>query len=121
MGTSFVAARCFPEWRHGMRNHFETLARGGYVARGVVYLLLGGLALTSAVYGGGGAEGSSDALSTILGWPFGRILMGLVAIGLAGYVLWRLAQGLLNAVGQDHGVLDVHIAGLVVMLTEIND
>jgi len=84
-----------------MRNHFETLARGGYMARGVVYLLLGGLALTSAVYGGGGAEGSSDALSTILGWPFGRILMGLVAIGLAGYVLWRLAQGLLNADGVD--------------------
>lgn len=78
-------------------NHFETLARSGYIARGVVYLLLGGLALISAVYGGSDAEGSSDALSTILEWPFGRILMGLVAIGLIGYVLWRLAQGLLNA------------------------
>jgi hypothetical protein len=84
-----------------MNNKFETLARGGYIARGAVYLLLGGLALTSALYGGSDAQGSSDALSTILGWPFGRILMGLVAIGLFGYVLWRLAQGLLNADGVD--------------------
>jgi type IV secretory pathway VirB2 component (pilin) len=82
-----------------MHNKFETLARGGYFARGVVYILLGGLALTSAFYGGSNPQGSSDALSTILGWPFGRILMGLVAIGLFGYVLWRLAQGLLNADG----------------------
>lgn len=82
-----------------MNNKFETLARSGYIARGIVYLLLGGLALTSAIYGGSDAEGSSDALSTILGWPFGRILMGLIAIGLLGYVLWRMAQGFLNADG----------------------
>lgn len=80
-----------------MQNHFETLARLGYAARGLVYILLGGLALTSALWGGSDAEGSSDALSSILDLPFGRILMGIVAIGLFGYVLWRLAQGLLNA------------------------
>ena len=80
-----------------MDNHFETLARGGYVARGVVYILLGGLAVTSAVYGGSDADGSSDALSSLLGLPFGRVLLGLVAIGLFGHILWRLAQGLLNA------------------------
>ena len=84
-----------------MHNKFEALARGGYFARGVVYILLGGLALASAFYGGSDPQGSSDALSTILQWPFGRILMGLVAIGLFGYVLWRLAQGLLNADGVD--------------------
>jgi hypothetical protein len=84
-----------------MHNKFETLARWGYMARGIVYLLLGGLALTSAFYGGSGAEGSSDALSTVLEWPFGRILLGLVAIGLFGYVLWRMAQGFLNADGVD--------------------
>ena len=80
-----------------MHNKFETLARAGYMARGVVYLLLGGLALGSAIWGGADAEGSSDALSSLLGLPFGQLLLGLVAIGLAGYVLWKLAQGLLNA------------------------
>ncbi|WEK03805.1 MAG: DUF1206 domain-containing protein [Candidatus Devosia phytovorans] len=80
-----------------MSNHFETLARLGYAARGVVYLLLGGLALVSAIWGGTAADGSSDALSTLLGLPFGRVLLGLVALGLVGHILWRLAQGLLNA------------------------
>lgn len=84
-----------------MQNKFETLARAGYVARGVVYLLLGGLALASALWGGSDAEGSSDALSSLLALPFGRVLLGLVAIGLFGYVLWKLSQGLLNADDRD--------------------
>lgn len=84
-----------------MHNKFETLARAGYGARGVVYLLLGGLALASAFWGGQQAEGSSDALSSLLGLPFGRALLGLVAVGLFGYVLWKMAQGLLNADDRD--------------------
>lgn len=83
-----------------MSNTFETLARLGYGARGVVYLLLGGLALSSAFWGGSGGEGSSEALSHVLGLPFGRILLGLIALGLFCYVLWKLAQGLLNADGR---------------------
>lgn len=85
-----------------MSNKFETLARAGYAARGVVYVLLGGLALTSA-FAGGQTDDSSDAMSTLLQLPFGRILLGAIAIGLAGHIFWRLAQGLLDAdnVGTD--------------------
>jgi hypothetical protein len=77
-------------------NRLETLARAGYTARGVVYLLLGAFALTSALWGGN-PEDTSGALSGLLGLPFGRVLVGLIALGLLGYVLWKLAQGLLNA------------------------
>ncbi|PXA98471.1 hypothetical protein DMC47_08560 [Nostoc sp. 3335mG] len=81
-----------------MHNKFETLARAGYAARGVVYILLGGLALTSAFGGGGGeSEDSTGALSSLLQLPFGRIVLGVVALGLFGHVAWRLAQGLLDA------------------------
>ena len=80
------------------QNRLETLARAGYSARGVVYLLLGAFALTSAFWGGG-TEDTSGALSGLLDLPFGRILVGLIAFGLLGYVLWKLAQGLLNADG----------------------
>jgi hypothetical protein len=76
-----------------MANRFELLARWGYAARGIVYLVLGALALAGA----GAALSTEDALSTILSQPFGRILLGAVAIGLIGHVLWRLAQGVLNA------------------------
>lgn len=75
----------------------ELLCRGGYVARGIVYVLLGALALTSA-FAGGGKEVSSDGVfATILGEPFGRILLAIIAVGLAGHVVWRLVQAFLNA------------------------
>lgn len=77
-------------------NRFENLARAGYAARGIVYLLLGAFSLTSALWGGN-SEDTSGALSGLLGLPFGRVLVGLIAVGLLGYVLWKLAQGLLNA------------------------
>ncbi|SFV36583.1 protein of unknown function [Devosia crocina] len=87
-----------------MSNHFEILARFGYAARGVVYLLLGGLALASAIWGGSDADGSSDALSSLLDLPFGRVMIGAVALGLLGYVLWKMAQGLLNADNRDDDI-----------------
>ncbi len=77
------------------RNTFEGLARFGYAARGVVYLLLAGVALFSG--GWGGAENSQGALSTLLEQPFGRILLGAMAVGLLGFSAWRMAQGALNA------------------------
>ncbi|WP_239025355.1 DUF1206 domain-containing protein [Rhodoligotrophos defluvii] len=80
-----------------MSNRFEALARWGYAARGVVYLLLGALALSSVFWGGGQKPSSEGAFTTLLGQPFGRILLAAVAIGLVGHVLWRLAVALLNA------------------------
>ncbi|MGV3650313.1 MAG: DUF1206 domain-containing protein, partial [Devosia sp.] len=80
-----------------MSQHFETLARVGYGARGLVYLVLGGLATASAFWGGSQGQDTSSALSQMLSFPFGRILLGLVALGLFAHILWRLAQGLLNA------------------------
>ena len=88
-----------------MHNKFELLARWGYAARGIVYLVLGGLTL----WGVGAAATTEDALSTVLAQPFGRVLLGAVAIGLIGHVLWRLAQGFLNA---DH--VDNDAKGFVV-------
>ncbi len=70
----------------------KTLARLGYVAKGVVYTIIGVLAAQAAFGTGGQTTGSSGALQEIVTQPFGRILLGIVAVGLVGYALWRLVQ-----------------------------
>lgn len=74
---------------------YEWLARLGYAARGLIYLVLGGLAVLSG--GLAGAENSSGALASLLTQPFGRILLAVMAVGFFGFAGWRLAQGLLDA------------------------
>ena len=70
----------------------EWLARAGLVARGVVYGLIGILAIKVAFGAGGETTDQQGALKSIAGQPFGKVLLVLVAIGLAGYALWRLVR-----------------------------
>ena len=68
------------------------LARAGLVARGVVYLIIGVLALKLALGDGGKTTNQQGALKTIADGSFGKLLLILMAIGLAGYALWRLLR-----------------------------
>jgi hypothetical protein len=78
---------------------FEWLAKAGYAARGIVFLLIAALALFS---GFSGAEPESkSAISTLLEQPFGRVWVALIGLGLLGFVAWRLAQSLADSDG--HG------------------
>jgi len=71
---------------------FEWLARAGLVARGVVYGIIGVLAIKLALGDGGKATDQQGALKTIAQQPFGKGLLVAVAIGLAGYALWRIVR-----------------------------
>ena len=73
---------------------FEVLARAGFVARGVIYAVIGILAVKLALGDGGKTTNQSGALKTIAQQPFGQVLLILTAIGLAGYSLWRLFRAL---------------------------
>jgi Domain of Unknown Function (DUF1206) len=75
---------------------FEWLARAGLASRGVVYAVIGVLALKLALGDGGKATNQQGALRTIADRPFGKTLLVLVAIGLAGYALWRLVRAALG-------------------------
>ena len=71
---------------------FEWLSRAGFVARGVVYAIIGVLALKLAFGQGGKLTNQQGALHTVAHQPFGKLLLTLVAIGLGGYFLWRLVR-----------------------------
>jgi hypothetical protein len=72
----------------------ERLARLGYAAKGVVYGIVGLLAAQAAFGAGGRTTDTEGALQEIVRQPFGKVLLGVVAIGLLGYVLWRFVQAI---------------------------
>lgn len=67
------------------------LMRAGYSARGVLYIVVGGLALAAAV-SGGQAEGSKGALAQLRSYPLGIVALWLIAAGLLAYAIWRLVS-----------------------------
>ncbi len=77
---------------------FELTAKLGYAARGIVFLLVAILALFSGI--AGGQPETKTAISTLLQQPLGRVWVGLIGLGLLGFVAWRLAQSIADADGQ---------------------
>jgi hypothetical protein len=75
---------------------FEGLARSGFVARGLVYGIIGLLALKLALGSGGRAANQHGAMKALAAQPFGKVLLLLLAIGLAGYAGWRLTRAALG-------------------------
>lgn len=75
---------------------FEKLARAGFVARGLIYGIIGVLSVKLALGDGGKTTNQQGALRTIAHQPFGKVLLILVAIGLAGYALWRFFRAALG-------------------------
>jgi hypothetical protein len=75
---------------------FEILSRAGFVARGLVYGIIGVLALDLALGQGGKITNQQGALHSIEQHSFGHILLAAVAVGLGGYSLWRLFRAALG-------------------------
>ncbi|MFF4243037.1 DUF1206 domain-containing protein [Streptomyces sp. NPDC001822] len=77
-------------------------ARAGFVARGVIYLLVGILALRIAFSDGGGKQADrGGAIAEIAEKPFGSVLLWALGLALAGMALWRLSEALFGQAGAD--------------------
>ncbi|MFE4217293.1 DUF1206 domain-containing protein [Streptomyces sp. NPDC056844] len=77
-------------------------ARAGFVARGVIYLLVGTLALRIAFSDGGGQQADrGGAIAEIAEKPFGSILLWVLGVALAGMALWRLSEAFFGQAGPD--------------------
>jgi hypothetical protein len=75
---------------------FEWFARAGFIARGLIYGIIGILAVKLALGVGGKTTNQQGALRTIAHQPFGEFLLILVAIALAGYACWRIFRAALG-------------------------
>ncbi|MFG6504220.1 DUF1206 domain-containing protein [Microbacterium sp. P05] len=77
------------------------LARVGFVANGVVHILLGTIVLAVA-FGGGGQPDQAGAFEALASAPFGAVALWACAIGLWALGLWRALQALASR-GSDTG------------------
>jgi hypothetical protein len=72
---------------------FEVLTRTGFVARGVIYAIIGGLAIQVATHTTSNRPTNQrGALETIEKQPLGHWLLIVVAAGLGAYAIWRFVQ-----------------------------
>ena len=86
-----VGTRAVQTARDAVRNPWvERLARCGLAARGVVYAVIGVLAVQAAFFGRGKTTDTRGAIQEIAAES--RPLLALVAAGLLGYALWRLVH-----------------------------
>lgn len=81
----------------------EKLARVGFVAKAILYMTIGALAVSAALGLGGTAgsprEGTVDsrgAMAKLLEAPFGQMLLYIIAGGLFGYAAWRMIEAIMN-------------------------
>jgi uncharacterized protein DUF1206 len=77
------------------------LARGGLAARGIMYVLIGSLAIQVAFGDGGHQADRSGALRLVAKTPFGGFALWLLVAGFGGMALWRLSEAVSGAAGPD--------------------
>ncbi|MEU1164815.1 DUF1206 domain-containing protein [Streptomyces sp. NPDC005921] len=76
-------------------------ARAGLVAWGVIYVLVGLLALRVALGDRRQQADRNGALAELANRPFGAALLWALGLGLVGMAVWRLSEAVFGAVGPD--------------------
>ncbi|MCX2739223.1 DUF1206 domain-containing protein [Pontibacter anaerobius] len=88
----------------------ENFAKFGLTAKGVVYCLVGVIAFMAAFEIGGkstSSAGKANILKTIQDLPAGNVLLGIVALGLLCYAIWRFIQAVKDTEDKGSGAKGV--------------
>ena len=75
------------------------LARAGFLARGIMYAVIGWIALQIAFGHSGQQADKNGALHTLSSTPFGAAALWLLVVGFFGMALWRLSEAIYGAAG----------------------
>src|ERR1700733_2296760 len=81
--------------------HF--LARAGLTARGVIYILVGWVAVLVALGHSSREADQLGALQLLAGKPYGLVSLWLLGIGFAAYALWRLSEAVFGVTADRPG------------------
>ena len=86
------------------RRWIVPLARFGYAAKAVVYIIIGVLAALAAFTTGGRTTDTRGAFDEVIGQTYGKFLLGAIAVGLAGYAVWRFVQAVKDTENKGSGI-----------------
>jgi hypothetical protein len=79
------------------------LARAGLAARGVIYILIGWVAVLVALGHRRREADQQGALQLLAHKPYGAVSLWLLGIGFAAYALWRLSEAAYGVAGEGKG------------------
>lgn len=79
----------------------ERLARAGLAGRGVLYLVVALLAVRVAFGEKVEKADKQGALRAVVEQPLGRVLLLVLAVGFAGYALWRFVEAIVGPSDED--------------------
>jgi hypothetical protein len=72
------------------------VARIGFASKAAVYVTIGVLAMMLALGKGNATTDTRGAIHFLEQLPFGSPMLAFIALGMVGYALWRVLQGLLD-------------------------
>jgi hypothetical protein len=81
----------------------QFLARAGLTARGIIYILVGWVAVLVALGHSSREADQQGALQLLAGKPYGLVSLWLLGIGFAAYALWRLSEAAFGVTGERPG------------------
>ena len=81
----------------------QFLARAGLTARGVIYLLIGWVAVLVALGQSSREADQRGALELLAGKSYGLVSLWLLGVGFAAYALWRLSEAAFGVTAEPPG------------------
>jgi hypothetical protein len=78
-------------------------ARAGLTARGIIYILIGWVAVLVALGRSSREADQQGALQLLATKPYGVVSLGLLGVGFAAYALWRLSEAAFGVTGDPNG------------------
>ncbi len=98
-----------------IRPIIEPIARVGLVARGALYVMVGGLAVLAALGSGGRTTDPRGAVAEVGRFEAGKPLLILLAFGMTAFAVWRAVQAIedLDRKGRGLGALLTRLGFLI--------